>query len=205
MDHGTVQAGGAASVTVDVTTSGIAVARGVLVEVIGHLTAGDGGVLLGSFTIDQLDALSSITLTIPLNTLGLGGSYELVVVVNRSFDVLETTDANNTSAPVQLTVIGDTPPTLVSSAYRFEADPALVLQFSESINGFDASDLQLVSLSTGQTIPFKELSVELSPDGLTATIRKVGTTRIARRRLPIGCCRWRLHGCDGDVQPRLLQ
>src|SRR5439155_5710181 len=105
LDKTSVTAGQPVTLTVDIANTGIASAVNVLVEVIGHLTPDDGGVVFGSLVIARVDPLSVKTVAIPLATSNLAGNYALTVVVNRTLDVLESTDANNTSAPVSLNVI----------------------------------------------------------------------------------------------------
>jgi subtilase family serine protease len=91
-----------------IENQGIATARRVLVEVFAG-EPGNGGLLIGKTTIDQLDPLSSKQVAIPVNTGKLVGVQRIVVVVDRLQKVLETTDANN-QASVLATFASTKPP-----------------------------------------------------------------------------------------------
>jgi hypothetical protein len=81
------------TVRATIGNTGIAPARGVLVEVF----AGDpgGGQLVGQTTLANLAALSDTTVAIPINTARLAGEQRLAVVVDRTEQVLEVSDLNN--------------------------------------------------------------------------------------------------------------
>ena len=159
------------TLSVEVSNTGIAKASNVLVEVIGHLVPDDGGVVFGSVVLDQVDPLSSQSVHIPLDTTGLAGTYDLTVVVNRTLDVLEQTTGlqQHASAPVQLTVVGSAPPALLSSQYEVDV-PSFVMNFNQPVTGLDASDVQLLSLTTGLPIASSSLQLTMSADGMQATV-----------------------------------
>jgi hypothetical protein len=172
LDKPSVAAGDPVTLTVDIANTGIAGASNVLVEVIGHLAPDDGGVVFGSVMLPQVDALSSQTIAIPLDTSNLAGMYDLTVVVNRTLDVLESTDANNTSAPVSLNVVGVIPgPVPVDKHYQVEGAPGYLLTFDTAIQGLDASDVTLTAQSTGLPIANSDLQVDITPDGMQALVR----------------------------------
>jgi len=95
----TLRVGGLARVDVVVENKGIAVAKGVLVEVfaMSRGQAGDG-ILLGSAVVASVGALDSETVRIGLNTNLLPETADSIrVVLDRHQNILERSDMNNTA------------------------------------------------------------------------------------------------------------
>jgi hypothetical protein len=176
LSQSTATVGSATTITVDIANLGIAAADNVLVEVIARTSANDAGVTIGSTVVATVGALSSVPLTLSLNTSLPIGTYSVSVVVDRVDESTEVTEANNTSNPLTLNVIADPGPGVVSGAYLFNAaSPAYQLTFDEAIAGLDSGDLSLVRVQDAQPIPAANLAVQLSADGRTARIVYTGS------------------------------
>lgn len=132
------------TITTTIQNAGIASAKNFDVEIF----AGDwknGGRLIGSTTVTNLAALSSTTLSIPVNTSKLRPAEDLCVVVDRTEDVLEKSDINNelcrrvifTRDKLTVDIVNVTPDPRTTPVQ----DVAIV--FSQPVTGFTVSDLTL--------------------------------------------------------------
>jgi hypothetical protein len=89
-----VKQGVPVSITAHVSNLGIAAANNVLVELFDGLPG--TGKLLGSVLVDKIAPLTTITVSIPVDTSKLSaGRHQFIVVVNRQETILETSYANN--------------------------------------------------------------------------------------------------------------
>jgi hypothetical protein len=94
-----IRIGGPARIDVSVLNSGIAGAKGIVVEAFAQSPRQIGlGILVGSVTLASLDALASATVQITLNThLFPETATTLVVMIDRQQAILEISDFNNSA------------------------------------------------------------------------------------------------------------
>ncbi|HEY2761165.1 MAG TPA: Ig-like domain-containing protein, partial [Pirellulales bacterium] len=85
---------------------------------------------------------------------------------------------------IDINVIDNTPPSVVSSSFQHAGPQQFQVQFSEDVSGsLSASDLQLVNQTTGQTIDPSSIAVSYNSGSNTATFTFPG---FAGGILPIG-------------------
>jgi uncharacterized repeat protein (TIGR01451 family) len=114
-----------------IANAGIAPAQGVLVEVFDGIPGTD--VLLGSTTVDNVQPLGSVAVSIPVvNAKLTPGIHILVVVVDRLEKILEITDLNKDATIAATVVTNDvTPPTCtVSPLPPFVLSPRFTVNWS---------------------------------------------------------------------------
>jgi len=183
----TLRIGAAARLDVRVDNKGIAVAKGVLVEVFSQSRGQSGeGILLGSVTIDSIAALGAETVRITLNTTALPETADAVrVVIDRHQNLLERSDLNNTASRAILVA----PPTFVAQQGFLNAGVGQLSQVGSLSIAFnrdlvlprDPSVLRIQNLATGEFVDSTKYSVVL--DAATRTVT------------------WKFTGLEGAVLP----
>lgn len=170
-----LRVGGAATVDVTVRNTGIAAAKGVVVEIFSRRLRQIGeGVLLGTGTIASVGALGSATLRVTLDTRLLQEDADSIrVVVDRQQAILEKSDLNNVGARA----INVAPPIFLSNgavlnggAGQLSRVQSLTVSFNRDFRApTDASILRLENVTTGAVVDPSAMVLVVDPVKRTVT------------------------------------